>query len=169
MLKVLDLGLGTLVSSVKLVSVKKKFKTARIERTIDRVSYSQKFVQLVSTHFEKMLSVKQKFDQKTINLSRETIPTNDKNFTTKKFAPEKSTKKRFFLVFPEHKNNKNMPRKKLRKVHCSSILRGKQNNKQKIVGDSRINKKKLQKCPANDPLPFLSYLVYNVEFFFWSL
>jgi hypothetical protein len=69
------------------------------------------------------------FDRKTINLSLETIPTTNKNFTTKKLAPEKSTKTRFFLDIPGHKNNKNMPRKKLRKVHFSSILRGKQNNK----------------------------------------
>jgi hypothetical protein len=43
----------------------------------------------------KMLSVKQKFDRKTINLSLETISTNNKNFTTKMFAPEKSTKNVF--------------------------------------------------------------------------
>jgi hypothetical protein len=46
-----------------------------------------------------------------------------------KFSPQKSTKTQFFLVFPGHKNNKNMARKKLQKVHFSSILRGKQNNK----------------------------------------
>jgi hypothetical protein len=107
MLKILGLGLGKLVSSVhgrEFFPMKKKMQNCTYWAYYClsyRVacSYSQEFVKFVFI-LRKMLSVKQKFDRKTIYLSQEAILTNNKNFTTKKFATEKSTKTRFFLVFP---------------------------------------------------------------------
>ena len=90
MLKVLDLGLGKLVSSKKNNANLHVLGVLLIGLVILKNSSNS-----YSLVLRKMLSVKQKFDRKTINLSLETIPTNNKNFTTKKFAPEKSTKTRF--------------------------------------------------------------------------
>jgi hypothetical protein len=84
MLKVLDLGFGKLVSSVHGREVFSKiiFKFYHI------------FIVL-----RKMLFVEQKLNRKTINLSLESFPTNNKNFTSKKFCPGKINKNPFILSF----------------------------------------------------------------------
>jgi hypothetical protein len=97
MLKVLDLGSDKLVSSAQCFSNQKN----NAKRHVLGVLLIGLVIPKNSSHsylliLRKMLSVKKKFDRKTINFSLETIPTNNKNFTTKTFAPEKSTKTRFF-------------------------------------------------------------------------